>query len=388
MTQNRIFKFNLEKEDNKPLRKSRGTRRSIDMDNEDDYDSGYQVQTANELIQGRNLFNQVQNKDALRIVATMLWDSNLANAVLEELLHNARFSMYGIHAKNIADQLRQEMNLGTTASYDNESTPAIDENQEHDKYPESQQQYQRQQPRQNNPQSKDITHGNYEQVGNNNVAQFELPPPQRPVSMANAKQQSKNQYSGYNDADSPQSQPKREFRGFVTNNKQQMNNNGNSYASNQQYNTYNRPNSASKPSQSMKYNQNQQMRSKYNNNNNLRTANGNGYGNNQNGYDPQSDHARYYQQQQQQQHGGYHGYKSTPEPISSIPEESADLPSDSPEKKHKGHSASVVFHDNIRDSQIMDDGANQYEHQSESDGGYEHDDGGYSDDNMPNKFSD
>ena len=367
MTQNRIFKFNIEKEDDKRSKSRSRARRSIDMDNEDDY-SGYPL-SANELIQGRNLFDEVQNKAALRVVATMLWDSKLANAVLEELLHNARFSMYGIHAKNIADQLRKEMNLGNAPSYDNESTPAIDENQEQDKYPQQQQQkqqYQRQN-NQNNQQTKDITHGNYDQVGNNNVAQFELPPPTRPVAMATAKQNSKNQYSGYNDADSPQSQPKREFRGFVNNN------NGDSYASNpnQQYNSYNRPNSnsASKPTQSMKQNQ---ATSKYNNNNNNTKYN-------QGGYEPQSDHARY--EQLKKEAAQQHNY-STPEPISSIPEESADLPSDSPEKKHKGHSASVVFHDNIRDSEIMDDGANQYD----SDAGYEHDDD--SDDNMPHKFSD
>eukprot|EP00486_Rosalina_sp_Unknown_P000703 CAMPEP_0201571506 /NCGR_PEP_ID=MMETSP0190_2-20130828/14313_1 /ASSEMBLY_ACC=CAM_ASM_000263 /TAXON_ID=37353 /ORGANISM="Rosalina sp." /LENGTH=655 /DNA_ID=CAMNT_0047996241 /DNA_START=79 /DNA_END=2046 /DNA_ORIENTATION=- len=424
MTQNRIFRFNIKKEEDKRSKSRTRARGSIDMDNEDEYSSGYEL-SANELIQGRNLFNEVQNKDALRIVATMLWESDLANAVLEELLHNARYSMFGIHAKNMVAQLHQEMNLGTTPSYDNESTPVIDENQEHDKYlpdqsqphnhfqqaqPQRHVQQQPQQPRQQSKQpTKDITHGNYEQVGNSNVAQFELPPPQRPVSMANAKEISKNQYSGYNDTDSPQSkqqsqsQSKREFRGFVTNDNN--NNNGNSYASNQQYTSYNRPNStsnsASKQSQPSK--QNQQMRAKYNNQNNqnnnnkLRTVNehGNGNGNgNQYGYEhQQSDHARYYNQQQaqnqqygqnnqQQLHGqgGGYGYKSTPEPI---PEESADLPSDSPEKKHKGHSASVVFHDNIRDSQIMDDGAHNYD-EHESDDGYEHEDDGYTDDDhMP-----
>eukprot|EP01084_Bolivina_argentea_P307348 531202_1 len=137
ITQNRIFKFNVDASDvsNARTKYSRSRARgSVDLDNDEEqleaYANGLQL-NANQLIQGRNLFDQVQNKDVLRIVATMLWNKDLANNVLEELLHNPRFSMYGIHAKNIADTIAKEMNLQTMSSYDTEQTPMDDRKDAH-----------------------------------------------------------------------------------------------------------------------------------------------------------------------------------------------------------------------------------------------------------------
>jgi len=79
----------------------------VDMDNEEDQGPDDAI-TANELITEKNLFNRVQNKDVLRIVATILFDKGLANNVLEELIQNPRFSMCGDYGKSIAKQLMKE----------------------------------------------------------------------------------------------------------------------------------------------------------------------------------------------------------------------------------------------------------------------------------------
>eukprot|EP01083_Nonionella_stella_P284875 969761_1 len=171
VTQNRIFKFNIDVEDDSidstNINRS-GARRSIDMDNEQEYNSGYKL-SANELIQGRNLFDQVTNKDVLRIVATMLWDTNLANNVLEELLHNPRFSMYGIHAKNIADTIAKEMNLNPTSpgpqsSYDDTNTNTNNTN----------------------------TNTNNSTNEQGRVAQFDLPPSPQKTTLQQQKQINQN----------------------------------------------------------------------------------------------------------------------------------------------------------------------------------------------------
>jgi len=110
IVQNRIFKFDIDL-DEKASTHSR-SRRSVDMENEDDPMVPVEQITANDLIQGKDLFNRVQNKDVLRIVATILFKRDLANNVLEELIQNPRFSMCGDYGKKIVDTLAKEMNLG------------------------------------------------------------------------------------------------------------------------------------------------------------------------------------------------------------------------------------------------------------------------------------
>merc|ERR1712154_173188 len=160
--------------------------------------------------------------------------TKLANNVLEELLHNPRFSMYGIHAKNIADTIFKEMNLDKVSSFDQEQSPKS--------IPSTEQK----------------------------VEQFALPSPQRAVSL----QRNQNEYGqNYNNTENKQKKP-------------------------------------------------------FSFNNNKTT-----------------EHEMYYQSQQNN--------KKTQSIESNQSNHSTDsFPPNGPKPGHKPHSASVVLHENIRDSEI------------------------------------
>eukprot|EP01084_Bolivina_argentea_P063384 115747_1 len=229
----------------------------------------------------------------------MLWDSNLAHNVLEELLHNPRFSMYGIHAKKIADVIAKEMSFQNTTSYDETQENGSNINNAHQ----------------------------YDNVGGTGtVEQFALPSPQRPVTMQQQKKISQNNYGTVQSGNIYEKNAK---------------------SSSQNKQNQNQPNKQNKQNQQ----QNQHQGSIYNNN----------YNNNYNQQQQQqqmTDHERYYheQQKQNQQH-------NKPEPIPEEQDEPQDYvdPDDDDEDKpgHK-NSASVVQHelpmDHIRASEINDYG--------------------------------
>eukprot|EP00484_Ammonia_sp_Unknown_P002399 CAMPEP_0197073870 /NCGR_PEP_ID=MMETSP1384-20130603/210819_1 /TAXON_ID=29189 /ORGANISM="Ammonia sp." /LENGTH=633 /DNA_ID=CAMNT_0042512711 /DNA_START=113 /DNA_END=2014 /DNA_ORIENTATION=+ len=396
MTQNRIFRFKMEREDSaKGAQQRSRARRSIDMDNDEDAEPEMSSTplTANQFMHGLNLFNQVTNKDTLRIVATMLWDTSLANSVLEELLHNPRFSMYGIHAKNIADTIAKEMNLTQekALSY----TP--------DYVDEDQRQLDEQQAPSSSPQDppvkvKDITHGGYDQVGTTEFPQFQLPSPQRPVSMQKQKEISQNDFGAVHAGNAyptdhhqqyqqqqqqqqqqleqrQQQQRRQNEKGGSLYSPQFTQNSNNSYTSNatsastfsftQPNKTASAASSASTHPASAQYKApakpptKPQQNTHMNNTHNTLTAD---YGHNDHWKRPPQTQPL----PQQQPSPSPHGYKSTPEPI---PEE--ELPPDEVENpRHKPHSGSVVFHDNLRDSEIMEAGLAQqpsYDHYSDGD---------------------
>lgn len=138
VTTNRIFKFDVEPRAapesartsstaSASKRSKTRTRGSVDMDEDDEALRAAQARSrgqgqsqseqsrrssqpsANEVMLGRDLFDEVTNKDVLRIVATMLWDKGLADNVLQEFMQNPRFSMCGTYGQRLANQLRQEM---------------------------------------------------------------------------------------------------------------------------------------------------------------------------------------------------------------------------------------------------------------------------------------
>eukprot|EP00485_Elphidium_margaritaceum_P006885 CAMPEP_0202699612 /NCGR_PEP_ID=MMETSP1385-20130828/12838_1 /ASSEMBLY_ACC=CAM_ASM_000861 /TAXON_ID=933848 /ORGANISM="Elphidium margaritaceum" /LENGTH=574 /DNA_ID=CAMNT_0049356591 /DNA_START=94 /DNA_END=1818 /DNA_ORIENTATION=- len=306
MTQNRIFRFKIEKETK--TESGHRARGSIDMDREEknkrNTASAAAANNANLFLQGRSLFDEVTNKDTLRIVATLLWEKDLANNVLEELLHNPRFSMYGIHAKNIADKIAKEFNLdaqqrSVSVDVDDETAAAGG-----------------------------VAGG----VGGGNdsgVDQFALPSPQKPVPMQKAKQISRQQQYE-EEADEAQIEQHHGLNTATT--------------------TTTTTATASNAPQANYGNSNQWQR-----------------------YQQQ-------QQQLQQETAKYAGYKSTPEPTPEEEQYAAaqkrqlqqqqqqqqqqQLQQQQEQQQqqqqqyeenpsHRGHSGSVVFHDNIRDSEIM-----------------------------------
>lgn len=52
-------------------------------------------------ITGCNLFNCIRNKDVLRITCCILWDPQLANQVLEELIAEPNFAPFGCHTMSV-----------------------------------------------------------------------------------------------------------------------------------------------------------------------------------------------------------------------------------------------------------------------------------------------
>jgi len=126
ITNNRIFKFDLDVQTPAQSHRNESTARSktrargsIDMDEDDEaLKAAQSSQTspsksgANVLVSGRDLFDSVSNKDVLRVVATMLWDKGLADNVLQEFMQNPRFSMCGNYGNKLAAQIRQEMGDG------------------------------------------------------------------------------------------------------------------------------------------------------------------------------------------------------------------------------------------------------------------------------------
>merc|ERR1719334_1409760 len=107
IVQNRIFKFEVDLDE---TTKHSRSRRSVDMDNE--------------VITEKNLFNRVQNKDVLRIVATILFDKTLAGNVLEELIQNPRFSMCGTSGKLLAKALEKEFQMEAMDAMNHRTSPS------------------------------------------------------------------------------------------------------------------------------------------------------------------------------------------------------------------------------------------------------------------------
>jgi len=121
IVQNRIFKFEVDLDE---TTKHSRSRRSVDMDNEEDPSSAIDAISANELITEKNLFNRVQNKDVLRIVATILFDKTLAGNVLEELIQNPRFSMCGTSGKLLAKALEKEFQMEAMDAMNHRTSPS------------------------------------------------------------------------------------------------------------------------------------------------------------------------------------------------------------------------------------------------------------------------
>lgn len=132
LTQNRIFSFDIDARFTSSSSSSSSSkykhRKSIDMNEDLAQFSVQPDMNANELLKGQSLFNKIKNKDVLRVVCTVLWDSSLANNVLEEFLQAPRFSMFGIHAQKIAKEVVDEfdelssMNFSSAQSHSSRLT--------------------------------------------------------------------------------------------------------------------------------------------------------------------------------------------------------------------------------------------------------------------------